>query len=137
MVDYDNDTRVRKVIRYVLRAFWTVVWIIVLLLAAIKGYDLAGDAYRFGYGLFAEPAMSEPPGREVVFHVEEAETTGEVIDNLVHAGLIRDAFSFHCKLLFYDKDIQPGQYLFNTSMTGKEILGYLDDGPGSEKKEKK
>lgn len=136
MADYEKDTNVKRFSRYVRRAIWFVVCIIVLLLAAIRSYGLIGDAYDFGYGLFAEPAMSEPPGREMVFYVEEGETSSEVISNLVQAGLIKDGFSFRFKLLFYDKAIQPGEYLFNTSMSGKEILGYLDDGPGSEKKGK-
>ena len=67
----------------------------------------------------------------IAFTVEPGESTAEIIDALADAGLIRDKFSFRCQIIFYDKILQPGEYTMNTSMTSKEILLYLNDGPGS------
>lgn len=99
-------------------------FIIVLFLGISAGYD-------FGYKLFASPAVSSSPGREVTIQVKKGETTDEIADKLVEAGLIRSKVNFLCQKLFYKKDLLPGEYTLNTAMTSKEILLILDDGPSS------
>ena len=99
-------------------------FIIILFLVISAGYD-------FGYQLFASPAVSSPPGREVTIEVKKGETTEEVADKLVDAGLIRSKVNFLCQKLFYKKNLLPGEYTLNTAMTSKEILLILDDGPSS------
>ncbi|MDY2628188.1 MAG: endolytic transglycosylase MltG [Lachnospiraceae bacterium] len=105
--------------------------LIAILLIVFIFHFVISAGYDFGYNLFAAPAMSAAPGREVAFTVEPGESTAEIIDALADAGLIRDKFSFRCQIIFYDKILQPGEYTMNTSMTSKEILLYLNDGPGS------
>ena len=97
---------------------------IILFLGISAGYD-------FGYQLFASPAVSSPPGREVTIEVKKGETTEEIADKLVDAGLIRNKVNFLCQKLFYKKNLLPGEYTLNTAMTNKEILLILDDGPPS------
>lgn len=99
-------------------------FIIILFLGISAGYD-------FGYQLFASPAVSSPPGREVTIEVKKGETTEEIADKLVDAGLIRSKVNFLCQKLFYKKYLLPGEYTLNTAMTSKEILLILDDGPSS------
>lgn len=94
---------------------------IILFLGISAGYD-------FGYQLFASPAVSSPPGREVTIEVKKGETTEEIADKLVDAGLIRNKVNFLCQKLFYKKNLLPGEYTLNTAMTSKEILLILDDG---------
>ena len=72
------------------------VFIIILYLAISAGYD-------FGYNLFASPAVSSAPGREVTIQVEKGETSDEIADKLVEAGLIRSKVNFLCQKLFYKK----------------------------------
>ena len=97
---------------------------IVLFLGISAGYD-------FGYQLFTAPAVSSPPGREVTIEVKKGETTDEIADKLVDAGLIRSKVNFLCQKLFFKKHLLPGEYTLNTAMTSKEILLILDDGPSS------
>ena len=70
--------------------------------------------------------------QKVVSHeVKKGETTEEIADKLVDAGLIRSKVNFLCQKLFYKKYLLPGEYTLNTAMTSKEILLILDDGPSS------
>ncbi|MDO5409230.1 MAG: hypothetical protein Q4F21_02120 [Lachnospiraceae bacterium] len=110
----------------------TALKLLAVLLLVIAVHLVISSGYDFGYNLFAAPAMSAPPGREVTFQIEKGDLTAKIIDGLADAGLIPDKFTFRCQILFYDKILQPGEYTLNTSMTSKEILLYLNDGPGSQ-----
>ncbi len=125
----DQTEKSPQTMRFALRI--GVKFIIILLLVLLVQFVLS-IGYDFGYNLFAAPAMSSAPGREITFTVESGQSTSEITANLKEAGLIRDKFAFRCQILFYDKVLQPGEYKLSTSMTSKEILMYLDDGPGSQ-----
>lgn len=131
MAENSVEMNVKKANRAVGMAIRMGIRLIVLLLIVLMVHFVISAGYDFGYNLFAAPAMSAPPGREVTFHVEKGESTSDIIDGLADAGLIRDKMSFRCQIIFYDKILQPGEYVMNTSMTSKEILMYLNDGPGS------
>lgn len=131
MAENSNEMTVKKANRAVGTAIRMVIRLIFLLLIVLIFHHVISSGYDFGYNLFAAPAVSPPPGREVLFSVESGESTADIIDGLAEAGLIRDRFSFRCQIAFYDKILQPGEYKMNTSMTSKEILMYLNDGPGS------
>lgn len=131
MAENSNDISVKKTNQAVIFSVRLGIKLIILLILVLIVQFIISSGYDFGYNLFAAPAMSSPPGREVTFIVEKGESTSDIIDELAEAGLIRDKFSFRCQIVFYDKILQPGEYILNTSMTSKEILLLLNDGPGS------
>lgn len=131
MAENSNDISVKKTNQAVIFSVRLGIKLIILLILVLIVQFIISSGYDFGYNLFAAPAMSSPPGREVTFIVEKGESTSDIIDELAEAGLIRDKFSFRCQIVFYDKILQPGEYTLNTSMTSKEILLLLNDGPGS------
>lgn len=125
------ENNVKKANQAIGFAVRTGVKLIAVLLLVLLVQLVISSGYDFGYNLFAAPAMSSAPGREVTFTIDEGEATSDIVADLKESGLIRDKFSFRCQILFYDKVLQPGEYKLNTSMTSKEILMYLNDGPGS------
>lgn len=131
MAENSSEMSVKKANRAVGTAIRVGIKLIAVLLIVLIFQLVISSGYDFGYNLFAAPAMSSPPGREVTFTVEKGESTSDIIDGLLEAGLIRDKISFRCQIIFYDKILQPGEYTMNTSMTSKEILTYLNGGPGS------
>lgn len=131
MAENSNDISVKKTNQAVIFSVRLGIKLIILLILVLIVQFIISSGYDFGYNLFAAPAMSSPPGREVIFIVEKGESTSDIIDELAEAGLIRDKLSFRCQIVFYDKILQPGEYILNTSMTSKEILLLLNDGPGS------
>ncbi|MGN0294761.1 MAG: endolytic transglycosylase MltG [Lachnospiraceae bacterium] len=131
MAENSSEINVKKASRAVGKAVYACVRLIGILLTVLLFHFVISAGYDFGYNLFAAPAMSASPGREVAFTVEQGESTADIIDGLADAGLIRDKLIFRCQIIFYDKILQPGEYRMNTSMTSKEILMYLNGGPAS------
>lgn len=132
MAETSNDRNVKKANQAVVLAVRLGIRLIVLLFLVLIIQFIISSGYDFGYNLFAAPAVSSPPGREVTFTVEKGESTSDIISALEDAGLIRDKLSFQCQIIFYDKTLQPGEYIMNTSMTSKEILMMLNSGPEGE-----
>lgn len=85
--------------------------------------------YAFGHSVFYQEAMEEAPGTDKGLVITGAESDGEVIEQLKDLGLIDSKLAVQFQILFYEYEIQPGTYTLNTSMTPKEILQTLDEGP--------
>jgi len=81
-------------------------------------------AYEFGYGVFAQEAVSLPPGREVAVTLAEGTTIGNLAKTLENKGLIKDANVFYIQYLLSDqKDkLKAGSYLLSTAQTADEML---------------
>ena len=105
----------------------TVIRIVVLIILAIVLFKLGGKAYEFGFRIFTEEPMSEPPGRDVQITVSKSDGIKEVSQMLEDKGLIRDAklFRIQEKVSMYDGDIHPGIFTLNTSMTAEEMFAVL------------
>ena len=105
----------------------TVIRIVVLIILAIVLFKLGGKAYEFGFRIFTEEPMSEPPGRDVQITVSKSDGIKEVSKILEDKGLIRDAklFRIQEKVSMYDGDIHPGIFTLNTSMTAEEMFAVL------------
>lgn len=116
-----------------LRLIFGLLWRIIALGLIIAAFYFAiSVGYDFGHDLFTGEAMSEGKGKKVTFVVEQGESTQTVINHLKEAGLIRSKLKFRIQVIFYQRKIMPGEYTFRTSMTSKEILGYLNKGPSSQ-----
>lgn len=74
-----------------------------------------------------EPA--DPLGPDVVFTIQQGESTASLIRNLYQAGLINDttAFSTYLSYRGLDTTIQAGEYYLSPSMTPVEIADALQD----------
>ncbi len=105
----------------------TVIRVVILIILAIVLFKLGGKAYEFGFRIFTEEPMSEPPGRDIQVTVSKSDGIKEVAEMLEEKGLIRDSFLFRIqeKVSLYDGDIHPGIFTLNTSMTAEEMFGVL------------
>lgn len=90
-------------------------------------YRFGEYAYDFGYQLYADQGVDAPPGRDVTVVISEGETVSQVADMLERQNLIRNAAVFRIqeRLSKYNGQIQPGNYVLNTSQTGEEMLAVL------------
>lgn len=86
--------------------------------------QLAAAAYNLGYRVFTEPAMDESPGRDVMVEIEQNMSDFDLGIELEEKGLVENhlLFTIQLKLSSYKKDIKPGLYTLNTSMTAKELM---------------
>ena len=84
-------------------------------------------AYQFGYSIFAQQAVSLPPGKDVAVTLDEGMSGRELAGILKEKGLIRDENVFYIQLLLSDdRDrLKKGSYLLNTSQTADEMLKVL------------
>lgn len=85
------------------------------------------NAYSFGYQIFAEETVSDPPGKKVAVTIEEGITDSELADLLEKTGLIKDSrvFWVQIQLSKYKDKIQPGSYILNTSWNSEKMLSVL------------
>lgn len=107
-----------------------IVAVMVVLFLAIGGRTV----YQFAYHVFANQALSDPPGKEVVIVVQEGESIAEIADVLEKTGVIRDALVFRVqeRLSEYRGDMKPGTYILNSAQTPDEIIQVLTGTPSDE-----
>lgn len=86
-------------------------------------------AFRFGYSVFDNKAMSEPPGVEKTIEIGAETSVMEAGALLEQEGLISDSKVFFMQSKFYNYNVYPGTYLLNTAMTPKQILSILGEKP--------
>ena len=84
----------------------------------------ASICYDYGYRIFTEPAMSEGEGRVVTVAVTEQMSPLEIGEAFEVKGLVREAELFALQYLLseYRKDVKPGVFELNTSMTVEEMM---------------
>ena len=98
--------------------------IMLVLLVVYATIGVSKVAYDFGYRVFTEPAVAEAPGEDVLIQIKEGMSARELGQMLEEKGLVRDGnlFYLQLKLSAYSKDMAPGVYTLNTSMTAKEMM---------------
>ena len=99
----------------------------VLVLVLIKGIKIA---YNFGHSIFYSYAVEDEPGRDIIVEIPEGATRRSAAALLNSKGLIDNNTAFIVQAMFFDYDIVPGTYVFNTSQTSREMLEMLDEGSG-------
>ena len=108
--------------------------IMVALFVFYFGMNAVTTAYDFGYRVFTEGAVSSEPGRDVLVTVSEEMTAVELGELLEEKHLVRDGnlFAVQLELSIYSmkesakkKQILPGTYTLNTSMTSKEMMAIM------------
>lgn len=99
-----------------------------VLVLVVTAFIYAGKkAYTFGYRVFAEEAMSNPPGKKVVVTITDDITVDELAELLKSKRLIRDekVFRVQYQLSEYRGKLKGGNYILNTSQTAEEMLEEL------------
>jgi UPF0755 protein len=111
--------------------------IIFAALMVILIYNCGLRAYSFGFSIFAEPAISSEPGRDVNVTIDADSSTYELGELLVEKGLLRDAKLFYVqmKLSALSNDVNSGKYTLNTSMTAEDIINVITTDPEDTKTE--
>ncbi len=143
---------VRRIVMGILSISFT---ILVFLLIIYGLYQIGQISYKFGYRLFAEPAVAdEEDGSERLVRIKKSMNAADVGGLLEAEGLVRDKWLFAAQLTLsrYNNALVPGEYTLSTSMTADEMLEILSgqasaeeegeegtQGPGDkhEKKDKK
>ena len=103
-----------------------VILIAVLVVVLLRGMKIA---YNFGHSIFYEEGVEEAPGRDVEVTMPADVTVDEAADILKNKGLIDNKISFKVQAKFFDLEVTPGTYTFNTSQSARYMLETLDDGP--------
>lgn len=104
-----------------------IIRIAVLAVIIVFAFRLATTAYDFGYRVFTEPAMSSEPGVDIRVSITDDMSTMDIGKLLENQGLIADTNLFYVqeKVSEYKNQIQPGNYVLNTSMTAEEMLAIM------------
>ncbi len=88
-------------------------------------------AYDFGNAVVNPKAMESEPGTIKTVTISEADTNESVARILSTLGLIESEWVFYVQQIFYEYEINPGNYQLSTSMNSKEILSIINQGQES------
>lgn len=115
-------------------AVYTIVKVVVVVVAVMLVYRAGTIAFEYGERLFGETAVDAAPGRDIVITVSEGDGVSDVGKALEDAGLIRDKtlFVIQEKLIGFKNGIQPGVYTLNTSQTIEQMLQMMSVIPDTE-----
>ena len=91
--------------------------------------------YAFGHTIFYQTPMEPAPGSNKVLTVTAEDSGADIAAALKDLGLIDNELAARFQMKFYEYEAVPGTYTLNTSMTSKEILRLLREGPEAEKEE--
>jgi UPF0755 protein len=108
-------------------AVFAILKLLVLVLVAVAFLNIGRKAYSFGYQVFAEETVSDPPGKKVAVTIEDDISVSELSDLLKTKRLIRDekVFWVQYQLSEYKGKLKGGSYILNNSWTAEEMLAEL------------
>lgn len=88
---------------------------------------LGQSAYEFGHQIYDGQGITSEPGRDMAVVISEGQSVQEIAKTLERYGLIRDAKVFWVqeRLSDYHGQIQPGNYILNTSQDGNTMIAIL------------
>lgn len=98
--------------------------VVVTILVIYFIYTGAIFCYDYGYRIFTEPAVSAGEGRQVTVTLTDDMSATEIGEAFAQKGLTKDARLLALQYLFseFRKEITPGVYEVNTSMTAEEMF---------------
>ena len=106
--------------------------VIVASLLVLAVFVTAKVSFQFGQSIFYQKPVEEAPGRDIEFEVLEGDTASEVAARMKEAGAVSSELPFSIQLRLYGTEFVPGTYIVNTSMTPRQILEVLGEGPQEE-----
>ncbi|WP_187374351.1 endolytic transglycosylase MltG [Murimonas intestini] len=103
---------------------FTILKIVILVLIVLALIAIGKKAYDFGYKVFAQETVSDPPGKDVVVTIPDGMDAGDVGKLLEEKRLILDADVFRVQefLSKYHNKIKPGTYTLNNSWSADMML---------------
>ena len=127
-----------------LRVLGGIVRLVLLAVAVMFVVRVAKVFYGYGYEIFAQTPMSEPPGRAVTITVEKGDSVSDIGKLLEEKGLIQEdplGLLFRMQERFSENHgkIVPGTYELTSAMTPDEMItvmsakkeeGIPEDGTG-------
>ena len=101
--------------------------VLLIVLITFGLYYFGTYAFDFGRQIYSEEGMTAAPGKDVAVVVSEGKSVKEVAQMLERFGLIRNAYVFMVqeRLSRYHGQIQPGNYVLNTSQSGNTMIAIL------------
>lgn len=110
--------------KIVLSITMTCVKIAVLVLIIYALFIFGRHAYEFGYDVFSNVTISDPPGKEVAVTITDDMSVMEVGELLESKGLIKDSRVFWVqeKLSRFTSKIKKGNYILTTAQTADQML---------------
>jgi len=124
-----TTNQINKITSAVIMIAIRVVAIAVIIVVAAKGIKAS---YNFGHSIFYAESVEEAPGHDITVNIPEGASEKEAAEILLDKGLINNKYSIIVQAKFFDYEVTPGTYTFNTSQTSREILKQLHEGPPSE-----
>ena len=90
-------------------------------------FYLGQRAYEFGHQIYDGRGVEEAPGTDMAVVIQEGQSVQEIARLLERYGLIRDekVFLVQERLSRYHGQIQPGNYILNTSQDGNTLIAIL------------
>ncbi len=119
----ENDTLIQKIASVLTGSAWR---IIVAALMVLALYIAVRFSFAFGYSVFHQDPVEEPPGTDIEITIEKGASIDELADLLEKEGVISEALPFRVQGRLYKLRFYPGTYKLNSSMTVKEVLEKLD-----------
>lgn len=103
---------------------FTILKIVILVLIVLALIAIGKKAYDFGYKVFAQETVSDPPGKDVVVTIPDGMDAGDVGNLLEEKRLILDGDVFRVQefLSKYHNKIKPGTYTLNNSWSAEKML---------------
>lgn len=120
----DTSKLVLRITAAVMRVLLNVVFYVVVVILVIRGTEFA---YEFAYQVFGNETVEVPPGRDVQIQIKKNESTMNVAGKLEVSKLVKNKYSFYLKTKLKGKELMPGIFALNTSMTYDEILAVITD----------
>lgn len=90
-------------------------------------WDLGEISYSYCYRVIVQTAMEKEPGRDISISYTKNMDIKELALLLEKKGLVEDAtiFQWQLKVNKYDKKLESGSYILNTSMTPEQMMQIL------------
>lgn len=113
-----------------LRVLGAIARLALLAVAAMFVIRVAKVFYGYGYEIFAQTPMSEPPGRKVTITVEKGDSVSDIGKLLEEKGLIQEdplGLLFKMQERFSENHgkIVPGTYELHSAMTPDEMIAVM------------
>lgn len=108
--------------------------VIVAAILVMVLYKGTTTAYSYGYAIFNDVPMEEKPGTEVSITIDKNTSAREIGKLLESQGLVDNGFVFYIqtRLVEKGKEIKPGRYELNTSMTAEQMIQVMAAGEKEE-----
>lgn len=121
MAKSNTSKIVLKMTGSVLQVFINIIVYTILILLIVRA---GGQAYTFTYRLFGSVRM-DTIGMNVTLQITENDSEMNVASKLELNKVIPDKYSFYVKTKLSKAELQPGEFVVNTSMDYDEILEVL------------